>query len=1064
MSRFFIDRPIFAWVIALALIIAGALAIRALPIAQFPALAPPQISVTAVYPGADAETLENTTTQIIEQQMKGLDHLVYFSSTSDSSGTATVTMTFAQGTNPDTAQVQVQNKLQAGIALLPTQVQQEGLVVAKSARNFALIIGLESVDGSHDQDDLGDYIASRIQEPIGRITGVGDTQFFGSQYAMRIWLDPMKMANLQVTVGDITSAVLAQNAQVSAGQIGGLPTVQDQRLNVIVNVQSRLQTPRQFRDIIVRANPDGSTIKLGDVARVAIGAENEVYISRYNGRPATGIAIKLAPGANALQTIQAVKARMVQLSAGFPPDIKVVYPIDTSPFITLSIRDVVITLIEAVGLVFLVMLVFLQDLRATLIPTIAVPVVLLGTFGVLFAAGYSINTLTMFAMVLAIGLLVDDAIVVVENVERLIHTEGLSPKEAARKSMDEITGALVGIGVVLVAVFLPMAFFGGSAGVIYRQFSITIVSAVTLSVLVALILTPALCATILKPPADGHGRQTGFAGWFNRNFDRGVARYGEGVEWVGRRWARTLAVFGLIIGLMAVLFVTLPGGFLPDEDQGFLFTQVNLPTGATAEQTEKVMAQVRRHFMVDEGRNVAGIFTAAGFGFVGISQNTGIGFATLKDWSERPGAANSVQAVAMRVFKQLAPQVTSGQVIAFAPPAAFELGNATGFDFELEDVGGVGHETLVAARNKLLGLANADPKLAQVRPNGLNDVPQLDLDIDRGRATSLGLSLADVNATVGAALGSAFIDQFVDRGRVKKVFIQADAPFRIRPEDLDNLYVRGSTGNMAPVSAIATQHWIYGPTRLERYNGLPSMEIQGSPAPGVSTGDAMLRMEALARQLPPGIGYEWTGLSYEEQASGGAAGTLYALSLLAVFLSLAALYESWSVPIAVLLVVPLGVVGALIAAHATRLDNDIYFQVALITTIGVSAKNSILIVEFAEARLKLGMNAAEAALAAAKLRLRPILMTSFAFVFGVLPLAIATGAGSGGQNAIGRGVVGGMLSATVLAIFFVPVFFIVVKGLFRPGPAEGPAPAEAPGPPPLPGPAPVAAPTPGGDG
>ncbi|MBV9997453.1 MAG: efflux RND transporter permease subunit [Caulobacteraceae bacterium] len=1041
MSRFFIDRPIFAWVLALALIIAGVLAIRSLPIAQFPALAPPQISVTAVFPGADAETLENTTTQVIEQQMKGLDHLIYFSSTSDSSGTATVTMTFAQGANPDTAQVQVQNKLQAGIALLPTQVQQQGLVVAKSARNFALIIGLESVDGSHDQNDLGDYIASRVQEPVARIAGVGDTQFFGSQYAMRIWLDPMKMANLKVTPGDIVSAVTAQNAQVSAGQIGGLPTVRGQRLNVIVNVQSRLHTPQQFGEVVVRANPDASTVRLSDVARVGIGAENEAYISRYDGYPATGVAIKLAPGANALDTIRAVKARMAQLSADFPPDIRVVYPIDTAPFITLSIRDVVITLVEAVGLVFLVMLVFLQDLRATLIPTIAVPVVLLGTFAVLFVAGFSINTLTMFAMVLAIGLLVDDAIVVVENVERLIHTEGLSPKEAARKSMDEITGALVGIGVVLAAVFLPMAFFGGSAGVIYRQFSITIVSAVTISVLVALILTPALCATILRP-AGGAERRGGFAGWFNRNFDRGVARYGEGVQRVGRRWGRTLVAFGLITGLMALLFVSLPGGFLPDEDQGFLFTQVTLPAGATAEQTETVMAKVRRHFLVDEKANVAGIFTAAGFGFVGVGQNTGIAFATLKDWSQRPGAANSVQAVAKRVFQRLTPQVTSGQVIAFAPPAAFELGNASGFDFELKDVGGVGHDALLAARNKLLGLANADPHLAQVRPNGLNDVPQLDLDIDPARATTLGLSVADVNQTVSAALGGAFIDQFVDRGRVKKVFIQADAPFRTRPEDLDNLYVRSAGGSMAPVSAIAAQRWTYGPTRLERYNGTPSMEIQGSPAPGVSTGDAMLRMEALARKLPAGVGYEWTGLSYEEKASGGAAGALYGLSLLAVFLSLAALYESWSVPIAVLLVAPLGVVGALAAAHLTGLDNDVYFQVALITTIGVSAKNAILIVEFAEARLKLGMGAAEAALAAAKLRLRPILMTSFAFVFGVLPLAIASGAGSGGQKAIGRGVAGGMLSATVLAIFFVPVFFIVVKRLF-----QGRAGAERPAPP-----------------
>ena len=1031
MSRFFIDRPIFAWVIALVLVLAGVLAIRALSISQFPPLAPPQISVTAIYPGADAQTLENTTTQIIEQQMKGLDHLIYFSSTSDSSGTATVTLTFAQGTNPDTAQVQVQNKLQSATALLPQEVQLQGLTVAKSARNFALIVGLESIDASHDQDDLGDYIASQIQDPLSRVTGVGDTQFFGSQYAMRIWLDPIKMANLQVTVGDVTSAVTAQNAQVSAGQIGGLPTVKGQRLNVIVNVQSRLQTPEQFRQILLRTNTNGSIVKLGDVARVEIGAENEAYISRYNGHPATGLAIKLAPGANALATIQAVKAKMVELSTSFPRDIKVVYPIDTSPFISLSIKDVVITLGEAIVLVFLVMLVFLQNWRATLIPTIAVPVVLLGSFAVLYVAGFTINTLTMFGMVLAIGLLVDDAIVVVENVERLIHTEGLAPKEAARKSMDEITGALVGIGMVLSAVFLPMAFFGGSAGVIYRQFSITIVSSMALSVFVALILTPALCATILKPAPVGHGPEKGFAGWFNRNFERGVARYGDGVEKANRRWGRTFIIYGLIVGGMALLFSTLPGGFLPDEDQGFLFTQVSMPTGSTAEQTEAVMAKVRKHYLVDEKANVAGLFTAAGFGFVGVGQNTGLGFATLKDWSQRPGKAHSVQAVVQRVFQQLAPTVTSGQVIAFAPPAAFELGNATGFDFELKDVGNVGHAKLVAARNQLLGMARQDKGLAQVRPNGLDDVPQLKLNIDHARAGAFGLSQADINTTVSTAFGSAFVNQFIDRGRVKKVFVQADAPYRTGPDDLNNLYVRGASGTMAPVSAFANSEWIYGPTRLERYNGEPAMEIQGSPTPGESTGTAMARMEALAKKLPPGIGYEWTGLSYEEKASGGQAGGLYTLSLLIVFLCLAALYESWSVPIAVLLVVPLGVVGALMSAHLTGLDNDIYFQVALITTIGVSAKNAILIVEFAEERMKMGMNAADAALAAAKLRLRPILMTSFAFIFGVLPLALSHGAGSGGQNAIGRGVIGGMISATVLAIFFVPVFFIVVKRLFR---------------------------------
>jgi hydrophobe/amphiphile efflux-1 (HAE1) family protein len=1044
MSRFFIDRPIFAVVIALTIALAGILAIRQLSIAQFPPLAPPQISVTAVFPGADAQTLENTTTQVIEQQMKGLDHLIYFSSTSDSSGTATVTMTFAQGTNPDTAQVQVQNKLQSATALLPVEVQQQGLTVAKSARNFALIVALESTDGSHDQDDLGDYIASKIADPLSRITGVGDTQFFGTQYAMRIWLDPIKMANLQITVGDVTSAVAAQNAQVSAGQIGGLPTVKGQRLNAIVDVQSRLQTPEEFRQILLRTNPDGSLVRLGDVARVELGGETEAYISRYNGHPATGLAIKLAPGANALATIEAVKAKMAQLSANLPPDVKVVYPIDTSPFIALSIKDVVVTLGEAIGLVFVVMLVFLQNWRATLIPMIAVPVVLLGTFAVLYVAGYTINTLTLFGMVLAIGLLVDDAIVVVENVERLIHTEGLAPKEAARKSMDEITGALVGIGMVLSAVFLPIAFFGGSAGVIYRQFSITIVSAMALSVMVALILTPALCATILQPAKVDRAHEKGFAGWFNRNFDRGVARYSVGVERANRRWGRTFVAFGLIICGVALLFATLPSGFLPDEDQGFLFTQVTMPTGSTAEQTEQVMAQVRKHFLVDEQANVAGLFTAAGFGFVGTSQSAGLGFATLKDWSERPGKTRSVQAVAQRVFQQLTPRVTAGQVIAFAPPAAFELGNATGFDLELEDVGGVGHQRLLAARNQLLAMARQDKQLAQVRPNGLDDVPQLKLNVDQARAGAFGLSQADINTTVSAAFGGAFVNQFIDRGRVKKVFVQADAPFRTRPEDLDNLYVRGSAGTMAPVSAFANSEWTYGPTRLERYNGQPAFEIQGSPVPGESTGTAMARMEALISKLPPGIGYEWTGLSYEEKASGGQAGGLYALSLLVVFLSLAALYESWSVPIAVMLVVPLGVLGAVTSAHLTGLDDDIYFQVGVITTIGVSAKNAILIVEFAEERMKMGMNAAQAALAAAKLRLRPILMTSFAFIFGVLPLALSTGAGSGGQNAIGRGVVGGMISATVLAIFFVPVFFTVVKRVFRQDqPAAAAAPAEA---------------------
>lgn len=1031
MSRFFIDRPIFAWVLALVLMLAGVLAIRSLSVAQFPEIAPPAVSITAIYPGADAQTLENTTTQVIEQQMKGIDRLRYFSSTSDSSGTVTITLTFEQGTNPDTAQVQVQNKLQLATPLLPQEVQQQGIRVAKAVRNFLLIAAIYSEDGSHSQEDLGDYVASRIQDPLSRVSGVGDTQLFGSQYAMRIWLDPVRMASLQVTAGDVTTAIRAQNAQVSAGQIGGRPTVQGQALNAVVSAQSRLQTPEQFRDILLRSNGDGSVVKLGDVARIEIGAENASFILRYDGKPAAAIAIKLAPGANALTTIKAIKAEMARVSGSFPSDIRIAYPLDTSTFVSLSIEQVVQTLIEAIILVFVVMFLFLQNWRATLIPTIAVPVVLLGSFAVLYVAGFTINTLTLFGMVLAIGLLVDDAIVVVENVERLIQDEGLSPRDAARKSMDEITGALVGIALVLSAVFLPMAFFGGSTGVIYRQFSITIVSSMVLSVLVALILTPALCATILQPASHSQKIETGFFGWFNRTFDRGVVRYGERVEKTGRRWGRSLAIYAAIVLVMALLFLRLPGGFLPDEDQGVVFTQLSLPTGATAEQTEAEMAKIRHHYMVDEKANVAGIFTISGFGFVGQAQNVGIAFTRLKDWADRDGKANRAPAIAGRAIGALAPQIPTGQAIAFAPPAVMELGNATGFDLQLTDIGEVGHAGLLAARDQLLGMAAQDRSLMQVRPNGLDDTPQLKLNVDKARAGALGLSLTDINTTVSTAFGGAYVNDFIDRGRVKKVYVQADAAYRTKPEDLNALYVRGASGTMAPFSAFASSNWGKGPARLERYNGRSSVEILGSPASGLSTGAAIASIEELAAKLPAGIGHEWTGLSYEEQLSGGQAPALYALSLLIVFLCLAALYESWSVPVAVILVVPLGVAGAVLAAHLTGLNNDIYFQVGLITTVGVSAKNAILIVEFAEEAMRDGMSASRAALAAAKLRLRPILMTSLAFIFGVLPLAVSTGAGSGGQQAIGRSVVGGMLSATVLGIFFVPMFFVIVKRLFR---------------------------------
>ena len=1030
LSRYFIDRPIFAWVVAIVLMLAGALAIRSMAIAQFPNIAPPAISVTATYPGADAQTLENTTTQVIEQQLKGLDGLNYFSSTSDASGTATITLTFAQGTNPDTAQVQVQNKIQAATALLPQAVQLQGVRVAKSVKNFALVIAVYSQDGSHDQDDVADMVAARIQDPLSRVTGVGDTQLFGSQYAMRVWIDPYKMQGLKVTTTDIRNAITAQNAQVSAGQIGGLPTVQGQAINAVVTAQSRLQTAEQFRAVVLRTNPDGSSVTLRDVARVEIGAEIASSISRYNGKPAAGVAVKLAPGANALTTVAAVKAEIARISTTLPPDIKVDYPLDSTPFVTLSIEEVVKTLIEAVVLVFLVMLVFLQSWRATLIPTIAVPVVLLGTFGILYVLGFTINTLTLFGTVLAIGLLVDDAIVVVENVERLIEEEGLSPKDAAYQSMTEVSGALIGIGVVLSAVFLPMAFFGGSAGVIYRQFSITIVSSMVLSVIVALTLTPALCATLLKPRNPDKKRDKGFFGWFNRTFDRTRDGYAKGVQTANRRWGRSLIVYGAIFVGMALLFVRLPVGFLPDEDQGTLFTQVVMPPGTTAAETEKVMETVRHHFLVDEKANIDGFFSISGFSLGGVGQNVGTGFIRLKPWDDRAGAKNNAQAIANRAIMQLAQAVPQAKVITFAPPAVLELGNATGFDFELKDNADRGHAALTAARNQLMGMAMQDRSLAQVRPNGLEDAPQLKVNLDLARATALGLAPADINDTLSTAFGGAYINDFIDRGRVKRVYVQADAPFRTRPEDVGALFVRSPSNEMAPVSAFADTSWTRGPMRLERYNGAPAMELQGMAAPGKSSGDAMTAMAELAKKLPPGFGYEWTGLSYEQTASGGQALPLYGLSLLIVFLCLAALYESWSVPIAVLLVVPLGVVGATLAATITGLDNDIYFQVGLITTVGLAAKNAILIVEFAEERVRAGMDVAEAAFEAAKLRLRPILMTSLAFVFGVLPLAISSGAGSGGRHAIGRSVIGGMLSGTLLAIFFVPLFFVLVKTLF----------------------------------
>ncbi len=1033
MSRYFIDRPIFAWVIAIMLMVIGLLALRSLPVAQFPEIAAPSITISTNYPGADAQTLENTTTQIIEQQMKGIDNLRYFSSSSDSSGNLTVTLTFEQGTDPDIAQVQVQNKLSQATSLLPQEVQKAGLRVNKSASSILMVVGLYSENGDYDQVDLGDFAVSKLQDPLSRVEGVGDTQIMGSQYAMRVWLNPYDMASLGVTVGDIQSAIVSQNAQVSAGQVGSTPSVKGQALNAIVTAQSRLKTPEEFRNILIRSNKDGSTIRLSDVARVEIGSESYGFMAHFNGKEAAGIAIKLAPGANALNTVEGVKNTVNELAKDFPPDIKVQFPVDNSTFIKLSVNQVIHTLFEAIILVFVVMFIFLQNWRATLIPTIAVPVVLLGSFAILHAAGFTINTLTLFGMVLAIGLLVDDAIVVVENVERLIQTEGLSPKEAAKKSMDEISGALVGIGLVLSAVFLPMAFFGGSTGVIFRQFSITIVSAMVLSVLVALILTPALCATILPPKREGENHQRdffGFFAWFNRTFDRSLIRYDRSLKRIERNWKRSLLLYALIFGAMAILFARLPGGFLPDEDQGVIFTQISMPPGTTLEETQRTVDAVRNHFITAEKDNVQFMFSVSGFSFVGQGQNVAIAFVRLRPWEERPGKKNSASAIAMRASMAFT-KLPAGQAVSFAPPAVAELGNATGFDFQLKDQGGLGHEKLLEARNQLLAMASKDPRLAQVRPNGIEDTAQIKLNIDQAAAGAFGLSQADINSTLSTAFGGAYINDFVDRGRVKKVYMQADAPYRTTPDSLGQLYVRGSGGTMAPLSSFSSTEWTYGPAKLERFNGVSSVQIMGAPAPGHSSGEAMQIMEEYARQLPPGIGFEWSGISYEEQSSGAQAPALYALSMLIVFLCLAALYESWSVPISVMLVVPLGVIGAVLAATLAHLNNDIYLQVGLITTIGVSAKNAILIVEFAEEKMREGMGAAQAALEAAKLRLRPILMTSFAFIFGVLPLAVSKGAGAGGQNAIGWAVVGGMISATVLAIFFVPVFFLVVKRLFR---------------------------------
>jgi hydrophobe/amphiphile efflux-1 (HAE1) family protein len=1029
--NFFIDRPIFAWVIAIVIMLAGGLALTTLPVAQYPSIAPPAISISVVYPGASAETVQNTVTQVIEQQMSGLDHLLYFTSESDKDGTMTITLYFEQGTNPDISQVQVQNKLQLATPLLPTEVQLQGLRVAKATRNFLVVVGFVSTDGSMQGPDISDYIASHVQDPISRTRGVGDFQLFGAQYAMRIWLDPTRLNDFGLTADDVGSALQAQNIQVASGELGGLPAVPGQRLNATIVGPQRLQTVEQFQRILLKVNTNGSQVLLRDVAQVGLGGETYSVSTKYNGQPAAGLAIKLAPGSNALDTANAVQETIGQLKPFFPPGLETVYPFDTTPFVRISIQEVVKTLFEAIVLVFIVMYVFLQNFRATLIPTIAVPVVLLGTFGILAVAGFSINTLTMFGMVLAIGLLVDDAIVVVENVERVMEEEKLSPRDAARKSMSQITGALVGIALVLSAVFLPMAFFSGSTGVIYRQFSITIVSAMALSVLVALILTPALCATILKPPDEGpqkhHG---GVFGWFNRNFERANRAYTNAVSHITRRTGRYLLVYAVIVILMVVLFPMIPRSFLPDEDQGVLFAQVTTPPGTPVEITEQVLDRLREHFLKDEASAVKSVFTISGFSFGGHGQGSGLAFVSLQGWgSDRGKGDNSVQAITARANKVFS-SIPQAQVAAFAPPAVFELGNATGFDFELLDRANVGHQVLMQARGKLMQLATKNPNIGMIRPNGLDDEPQYQLDIDWEKASALSLPIAAVSNTLAAGWGSTFVNQFIDRGRVKKVFMQGAAPFRMLPQDLERWYVRNATGQMVPFSAFSGAHWTYGSPKLERYNGSASLEFLGAPAPGKSSGDAMKAMEALAAQLPKGIGYDWTGLSYEERLSGSQAPKLYAVSLTIVFLCLAALYESWSIPVAVMLVVPLGIIGTLLATLLRGLSNDVFFQVGLLTTVGLASKNAILIVEFAKDNHDSGMGLIEATVTAARQRLRPILMTSLAFILGVMPLAVATGAGAGGRTAIGTGVIGGMLTATILAIFLVPVFFVAVRSFF----------------------------------
>lgn len=1027
MARFFIDRPVFAWVISILIMGVGLLSVMTLPIAQYPQIAPPSVRVTATYPGASAETVANTVTQVIEQQMTGLDGMRYMSSSSTSSGAASITLTFDADTDPDTAQVQVQNKLAQATSLLPEAVQRQGVRVQKASSSFFMVIALISQDGKQEQTDLSDYLSSNLVDEFSRIEGVGGVQVFGSPYAMRIWLDPSKLAAYEMTPSDVVSAVSAQNAQISAGSFGAMPSVAGQQLNATITAQSLLSTPQDFENIVLRSETDGGLVLLSDVASVEIGAETYGTIARFNGKPAAGMALQLASGANALDTADLVKDRIATFAQFFPEGVSYVIPYDTTPFIRISIHEVQKTLFEAIALVFVVMLLFLQNIRATIIPTLAVPVVILGTFAILGLAGFTINTLTMLAMVLAIGLLVDDAIVVVENVERIMEEEGLSPREATRKSMGQITGALIGVALVLSAVFVPMAFFGGSTGVIYRQFSITIVSAMALSVLVALTLTPALCATLLKPKS--HAPRRGPAAWFNRAFGALTGGYAGTVGYVIRRPWRVLVIYLAMGAGMGWLFMNTPTGFLPNEDQGIQMALIQGPTGASAERTLDVVKQVETHYMSRESETVKSMFGVVGFSFAGAGQNMGLAFVRMKDWDDRPRPDQSVQAVAGRAYGAFS-QIQDALVFPIVPPAVTQLGNISGFDFYLTAQGSQTHDQLLAARNQLLGLAAASPLIASARPSGLEDAAQYKLDIDWRAAGAMGVSPANVGTVLSVAWAGTYVNDFNDNGRIKRVYVQGQPDSRAVPSDFGKWRVRNTAGELVPFSNFTTERWQYGPQGLTRYGGIPAMQIQGAPAAGVSTGEAMAEIERLITQLPPGFQADWTGLSLEERESGGQAPMLYALSLAAIFLCLAALYESWSIPFSVLLAMPIGVVGTLGAAYAFGFENGVFFQVGLLTVIGLTGKNAILIVEFARDRHDSGESILTAVLQAARQRFRPIIMTSMAFSLGVLPLVLSTGAGSGGRTAVGTAVLGGTLSGTILGVVFVPLFFVLVQRLF----------------------------------